>query len=226
MKDGALMSAAGGETMAAIAHDLRTPMCCVSGAAQMALQASRQGKDVDEQLRQILQAVEVMDRMLGQMCGHDRESICTAAKLEQELCTVMLPRAAQKAQQLVVDFSELCAPCGFNEYLTRVLLNLISNAIKYTQAGGRIDVTAKEEDGQVVFVVSDNGMGMKREFMRRMYLPYERAQESAHLPGKGVGLSIVRRLVRRMGGTISVKSAWGKGTTFTVRVPLERNRLQ
>ena len=70
------------------------------------------------------------------------------------------------------------------------------------------------------FTVSDNGMGMKPEFMKRLFDPFERAAESAHLPGKGLGLAVVRQMTQRMGGVVSVRSEWGKGTEFTVRVPL------
>ena len=96
-KEGALMHVSGGRMMDMLAHDLRTPMCCVSGAAQMALAASRQGKDVDEQVAQILQAVETMDRMLAQMCSARRETTFTAVQLEQELRAVM----QQRAQRIV-----------------------------------------------------------------------------------------------------------------------------
>ena len=223
IREGALMQAAGAETLDALAHDLRTPMCCVSGAAQMALAASRQGKRVDEQMQQILLAVEAMDRMLSQMCVPHPDHACTVDQLEEELRTVMGQRARSRGQKMTVDLSALrdLIPHEKTARLSRVLLNLTSNAIKYTQEGGEICVSGYAADGCACIVVRDNGMGMKREFIRRAFVPYERAKESAHLPGKGLGLSIVRRLVREIGGTISVRSAWGKGTAFCIRLPLD-----
>lgn len=216
-----------GEIMEELAHDLRSPMSCVLGAAQLALTASRQGKTVDEQLNQILCAVEAMDRMLEGMCRM-RCTGRTAGQMAAALEAVMRPRAAAKAQRLSIDLRALeGAVLPENAAaLERVLMNLISNAVKYTPAGGSISVTGAPEDGNAVFRVQDNGMGMKADFLRQAFAPFARAGESAHLPGKGLGLSIVRRLVRQLGGTVSVKSAWGKGSCFIVRVPLGKRALQ
>lgn len=224
IRTGMLMQAAGSETLDMLAHDLRTPMSCVSGAAQMALTANGQGKAVEEQLHRILAAVASMDAMLTHMCGRSTGKVCTAMQIGQALQSVMGQRATRKRQKLSVDLSAIEGinlPGG--DALARVLLNLVSNAIKYTQENGQICVSARNEHDCAVITVADNGMGMKREFMRRMFVPYERAKESEHLPGNGLGLPIVRRLVREMGGRISVRSAWGKGTVFTVRIPLQES---
>lgn len=224
-----------GETIRTLAHDLRTPMCSVSGAAQMALLAAQQGKAVDGQLRQILLAVNAMDRMLAQVCGAPKGGHTASAEaLERDLRMMITPRAQDKAQQLVIDLHALydVQLAADGAALSRVLLNLLSNAVKYTPQGGLVELYGALHNGQhgeglqAVFTLRDSGMGMKRDFLRRMYQPFSRAQESAHLPGTGLGLSIVRRLVREMGGTIGVKSAWGRGTVFTVCVPVRTGRLQ
>ncbi|MBQ4265944.1 MAG: HAMP domain-containing histidine kinase [Clostridia bacterium] len=215
--------------LAALAHDLRTPICCVEGAVQMAME--RQGKDVNAQLRQILAAVRAMDGMLTSAAGALREQAFTGEMLRHELEAICAPGAAEKRQRFSLDVSALGAGAFSQDYgaLTRVLVNLLSNAIKYTPAGGEIMLRAqrlalpwRSDASWLRFVVSDNGIGMKAAFQRRMYLPLARAKESDHLPGKGLGLSIVQRLVRQMGGTIRVRSQWGKGTVFTVIVPAAR----
>lgn len=214
---------AGGEAMAELAHDLRSPMSCVFGAAQLALTESRRGHAVDSQLRQILSAVETMDRMLNDMCSVQPVQRC-AMQIAASLESVMRPRAQAKAQRLTIELQgleDMHLPEN-GAALERVLMNLLSNAIKYTPVGGRISVTGTKEGEEAVFRVQDNGVGMKKEFLRQAFVPFARAQESSHLPGKGLGLSIVRRLVRQMGGTVSVKSVWGKGSCFTVRVPCEQ----
>jgi len=212
--------AAGRETMDSLAHDLRTPMSSVSGAAQMALLYSSQGKTVDKQLREILAAVEAMDMLLGRMCEGGRQEILRAQGLESAICAVMQPRAQHKEQTLHVDLAALDGAAIQNgDSLLRVLLNLVSNAVKYTQPGGRIIVKADRAAGSVMVTVSDNGMGMKREFMHRMFEPFERAKESSDRPGRGLGLAIVRRLVHGMGGSMQVRSAWGRGTVFRLRLP-------
>ena len=218
-----------GETLHTLAHDLRTPMCCVVGAAQLALLAAKEGKNVDMQLQQILQAVGAMDDVLRAACDRQDERLMTADSLESELRALIAPRAREKGQRLRIDLHGLrgAALALDGAALTRVLLNLLSNAVKYTQEGGEIILRGGIKPGlrpgqarRVVFVVRDNGMGMKPEFVERMFEPGERAEESMLLPGRGLGLSIVRRLVQEMGGVIGVRSQWQEGTTFTVSIPI------
>lgn len=214
--------------LAAFAHDIRTPMCCVTGAAQTALLRSRRGVDVEEQMEQILTAVRAMDRMLSQLCD---VGLCSAKTrytrdmLTRELLAMAGEAARQKDQLLSVDLTALGNGTYVCDYaaLVRVLQNLLTNAVKYTPPGGRIDLSAETEEADglwVRFVVRDSGMGMKPEFLNKLFAPFERAQESAHLPGKGLGLAIAKQLTDRMGGTINVQSEWGKGTEFAVRMPV------
>lgn len=212
--------------LAAFAHDIRTPLCCVSGAAQMAMLQSRQGGDVSVQMEQILLAVRAMDRMLSQLCDAkqaSKKSSFTRDMLTRELLAFVSGAAREKDQVLSVDLTALGEKKHSGDYaaLVRILTNLLSNAVKYTPRGGLIALEASDEGkGFFCFSVRDNGMGMKPEFLKRLFVPFERAKESEHLPGKGLGLSIAKRLTERMGGTITVSSEWGKGTAFEVRVPL------
>ena len=213
------------ETLAMLAHDLRTPMSSAVGAAQLAMLAEAQGKPVDAHLHQIVDAMRAMDRMLWQMCEGGTTGT-TAQALESELRTMIAPRAAVKHQRLVLDLRGLgnCVlPVDF-ACLCRVLSNLLVNAVKFTPQGGEVCLSAKIDHAEkhAVFAVCDSGMGMKEAFLSRMYEPGERAQESTKTPGSGLGLTIVQRLVNRMGGTVSAESTWGRGTTFTVRIPLDK----
>ncbi|MBR4039460.1 MAG: HAMP domain-containing histidine kinase [Clostridia bacterium] len=215
--------------MAALAHDLRTPMCVAAGAAQMALEAG--GRDVSANLRQILQAVSAMDRMLAMMSADESSASFTGEMLQEELAAMTEGKAQQKGQNLSIDLSALDGWMLEADYaaLCRLLTNLLCNAVKYTQEGGEITLRAqllmppwRSRTAWLRLIIADNGMGMKKAFMRRMYTPHARAEESAHLPGKGLGLAIVKRLIREMRGTIHVKSQWQKGTVFTVTVPVTR----
>lgn len=213
-----------GLQMAALAHDLRTPMCVAAGAAQMALNAG--GKDVSAQLRQILQAVSAMDRMLSMMSDrHEGEHVFTGAMLQGELLAMTVGKAEQKQQKLSIDLTALEGRLLEADYaaICRLLVNLLSNAIKYTQAGGVIALRAEMDDRHryVRFIVSDNGMGMTRAFMGRMFLPYTRAQGTESIEGKGLGLSIAQDMVKRLGGRMRVHSQRGKGSTFIVSIPIK-----
>ena len=218
-----------GVEMAAFAHDLRTPMCIAAGAAQMALEAG--GRDVSVQLQQILQAMGAMDRMLSMMSSPSEGTnnrAFTADMLRKELLAMTTDQAKRKGQRLSIDMSALSAYSLELDYaaLCRLLLNLLGNAVKYTQAGGTITLRAqlthsrwRQGDLSVCFIVADNGPGMTQRFMRRMYLPYARSPETADQPGHGLGLSIARNMVKQLGGTIRVRSKRGMGTIFTVNVP-------
>ena len=223
------MAIAPGIQMAALVHDLKTPMSVASGAAQLALDAG--GKDVSAQLQQILQAMGTMDRMLNMMgegAAQTRERTFTGTMLRGELLMMTQGKAAQKAQKLSIDLSALPEMPLYADYtaLCRLLTNLLGNAVKYTQRGGEVTLRAQMEHGwrmgqrRIRFVVADNGPGMTHAFMRRMYTPFARAQETADEPGKGLGLAIARDMVRRLGGTIRVSSGQGQGTTFVVCVPV------
>lgn len=213
--------------MAALAHDLRTPMCVAAGAAQMALEAG--GQDVSCHLEQILQAVSAMERLLSDAQAGEKKHVFTADMLYQELAVMTRGQAAYKHQLLSIDLSAIGDMRMETDYdaLCRILINLLGNAVKYTPPGGVITLRTQIErrilhagSARLRFIIADNGQGMTRQFMSRMYQPFARAKETAAQPGRGLGLAIVRRMVRRMGGSIRVRSEWGKGSVFTVWVPV------
>jgi len=113
--------------------------------------------------------------------------------------------------------------------LNQVLLNLVSNAIKFTKPGGRVDVTISQEGGVAAGVgcykitVADTGIGMSEEFMGRIFEPFERERTStvSGIEGTGLGMPITKSIVDKMGGTVDVESKVGCGTTFTVNLPLK-----
>ncbi len=107
--------------------------------------------------------------------------------------------------------------------LNRVLLNLISNAFKFTPAGGSVTVTLKqvggnEEKGSYELRVKDTGMGMTPEFAKKVFAAYERDRTVSNIQGTGLGMSITKSIVELMGGTIDVQTELGKGTEFIVKV--------
>ena len=234
MEENAVRHADNGLALAALSHDLRTPVTSMIALTQLALEAQRQGQGVEGCLMQILAAARTLEAITGDLTAAqaraERTERVPGAALAAALEAVVLPQAERKGQHLCIDMGELagetmlCDRAG----LARALLNLLTNAVKYTPEGGHIRLTARVQEGAgpmemtAVFAVEDDGMGMKPEFLERMYEPHTRAQESAALPGTGMGLTIVRTLVTRMGGTIEVRSRWGEGTCFTVRVPMRR----
>ena len=112
--------------------------------------------------------------------------------------------------------------------LNQIFINLLSNAIKYTEPGGQVNVDLREDPGStedtvlLTYIVSDNGIGMSEEFMKRMYQPFMRETDSRINTSQGtrLGLAITKQMVDLMGGTIDCVSREREGTTFTVKLTL------
>ena len=223
-------------TLRAFSHDMRTPLSSVIALAQLSLGklGAEQGGEaaVGECLRKILVAARDMEMMADELIAGEgaRMESFTAEELSQSVSAAIEGRAEQKEQLLHIDVSSLGerALTGDRATLRRTLINLMSNAVKYTPEGGRVSLTArivhrKRAGLEAEFVVEDNGVGMDEPFMAQMYEPLARSRQALEggVPGHGLGLTIVKRLVERMNGTILVKSAPGQGTRFTLRVPLQ-----
>ncbi|MFN2220522.1 MAG: sensor histidine kinase, partial [Anaerolineae bacterium] len=137
---------------------------------------------------------------------------------------IMQPRAVEKGQQYAVDVeSEPLLLAGFEDSLERMVMNLISNAVKYTPSGGTVSVKAGHEDGEIELEVSDTGIGIPEDAMSRIFTEFYRAKnaKSTNVDGTGLGLVIVKDVVEQHGGRISVRSRVGTGTTFSISLPQE-----
>jgi len=113
-------------------------------------------------------------------------------------------------------------------HIQKILINLLSNAVKYTPEGGEITIRLNERRRSsqmvdIIFQVEDNGIGMEPDFMRRMFSPFERAEDNrlSKITGTGLGMAITKNIVDMMGGTIRVESTPGAGSRFTVTLPMQ-----
>lgn len=151
-------------------------------------------------------------------------------KFLQEILAIIHPQAIKKGIDFTIVKGEELASLYFGDYLriNQILINLISNSLRFTSSGGTIKLKVssrkiQDDVEEVVFVVADTGIGMSKEFMRGMYDPFERENSREKLnseAGSGLGLAIVKNLTDLMGGVIEVESEPGKGTIFTVKLPL------
>lgn len=173
------------------------------------------------------------------------EESFSLADLIHDISVIVRPQAAQKKQDLQIEIGEIQVEnlLGDSLHLRQILVNIIGNAVKYTKEKGRIQVrfsqltgdskpvdnreqTAGQNFGQnkiwLDFWCRDNGIGMSSEFLKRIFLPFERvhSEATAKIEGTGLGMSIVKNLVESMGGEIRVESREGEGSCFYVRIPL------
>lgn len=173
------------------------------------------------------------------------EESFSLADLIHDISVIVRPQAAQKKQDLQIEIGEIQVEnlLGDSLHLRQILVNIIGNAVKYTKEKGIIQVrfsqltgdskpaenreqTAGQNFGQnkiwLDFWCRDNGIGMSSEFLKRIFLPFERvhSEATAKIEGTGLGMTIVKNLVESMGGEIRVESREGEGSCFYVRIPL------
>jgi len=122
--------------------------------------------------------------------------------------------------ELITNISELSINAD-KDKLTQIIINIMSNAIKYTPKGGVVKVDVTEKQDEVILSVSDNGIGISEEDLPYIFERFYRADKSRsrETGGSGIGLAIVKSLVEAHSGTVNVKSCYGRGSTFTIRLP-------
>lgn len=228
------------EFMSRMSHDMRTPMNVIMGLASATIDEADNPAAVRENMTNIRDA---SDFMLGLV-----NDILDMSKIEKG--TVVLNQKPYSYQEFALEmktmFSTQCDAKHITLYtkeaasnptvmtdkirIKQIFFNIISNAVKYTPPGGRIEVGAyqvsvneAENKISVEYRVTDNGIGMSEEFQKHLFEPFSQEDNSVspELKGSGLGLSITKRLVEQMGGTIQVKSQKGKGTTISVKLTFE-----
>jgi signal transduction histidine kinase len=209
-------------------HELRTPLNAILGFGQLLARDElneSQRHSVDQIMaggRHLLALIEdLLDVSRLDATGLERQPV-DIATLIHDAVSLCAPLAAADSLTVTVDAGEepLWAVADARR-LKQVLLNLISNAIKYNRPGGAITVSARPDDVEGVRIdVTDSGFGMTLQQLGRLFQPFERLDASRRgIEGNGLGLSVSKALVEAMDGTIGVASTPGSGTVFSVRLP-------
>lgn len=206
-----------------VAHDLRGPLTAMSMATSRVLEA----RPDDAGGAMMRKSVDRMERLirdllaLSQIESHSRGATCdpagVAAAVREELAS--RPEAANATVRVDVPSALVQARDGL---LTEALLNLAENALKYVRPAvpAVVEVTGSSGGGFYELRVADNGLGMSPDEMRQAFDAFYRARRAPSTPGTGLGLSIVKRIAEASGGSVTVKSTLGQGSTFVLRLPL------
>ena len=226
------------EFLAMLAHELRNPLAPIRNAVALLRMPGAQHMTAD--LGQMIERqVNHMVRLVDDLMEVSR---VTRGKIELRRAAVDLKEIIESAVETsrpLVDAAHheltvVLPPVplvvhGDTVRLAQVFANLLNNSVKYTDAGGRIHVTAQREDGYAVVTVSDTGIGIPADMQQRvfdMFVQAERPGRSAQ-PGLGIGLTLVRSLVELHGGrVVAASDGAGKGSRFTVRLPLARQAAE
>ncbi len=220
------------EFLATLSHELRTPLTTILGWSELMLQRMEQDHPLHKGISVIAASAMAQKRLISDML--DLSSMLLG-KVQLEVETLDLAeqvREAIRAQELAAEVKVQTltmrvpdTPClvqGDATRLQQVLWNLVSNAIKFTPAGGRIEVELRLEDGCYVMHIRDNGDGFAPEFLQHLFSRFTQADGTTtrRHGGLGLGLAIVQQLVELHGGTVSADSIGpGRGSTFSVRLP-------
>jgi signal transduction histidine kinase len=218
------------ELLAAVSHDLRGPLGNAENLLAMVLETQMDGEVPD---RSLLLRTQVNVRRVSSLVSNLLQAACIeAGHVYFQLAPVQLNdivddvvaleggAAVLKGVTLTREANpNLPAVTVDQMQVGRILTNLVNNAIKYTSAGGAVLIRTGCDEQQVYIGVQDDGPGMRPEQSQDLFGAYRRGQLSSYTSGTGLGLYIVKRLTEAQGGTVTVQSALGTGSTFTVAFP-------
>ena len=211
-----------------VSHDLRTPLTRLRGTAELALAAQ---PDAERYREALAECVEESDHVLVMLNTLMDISEAESGAMQLRLAPVALGDVVARAVDLYRDVADAkgvaleVKPGGGvivdadRTRLEQVAANLIDNAVKYTPAGGRVDVGVRAEDGRAILTVADTGAGIPADELPRIWDRLFRGDTSRTERGLGLGLSLVKAVVEAHGGTVEVQSEPGKGTELTVTLP-------
>ncbi len=222
-----------GDFLAAMSHELRTPLNAIGGYAQL-IELGVRGPITEEQrvdLLKIQRSKNHLDGLVrdvlnfaklgsGRIDLHPRAVL--VAELLESVRVMVTPQLAQKQLALVAeDFPDGLSVMADEDKATQILLNLFSNALKFTPPNGRIAVAIQLNDSDVCVAVRDTGIGIDADQLERIFEPFVQAKHELQPSDRGVGLglAISRQLARAMNGDLTVRSTPGRGSTFTLRLP-------
>ena len=228
------------EFLQRMSHDIRTPINGICGMINM---ADHYADDMEKQAECRTKVKEASNLLLElvndvlDMSKLESDEIAVEdvpfnlSKISKEVLVVIEQMAGEENIQIVWEKKEIIHRdlIGSSEYVKRVMMNILSNAVKYNRANGSIYISCMEipseqpEMTTIEFVCRDTGIGMTEEFQKHIFEPFAQEHEGSRtkFAGTGLGMAISRKLVEKMGGTITFDSKEGVGTTFVIRIPFK-----
>lgn len=223
------------EFVASVSHELRTPLTSIMGEVELLVDGdlgeltSQQARGLDmigRNSRRLLTLIE--DLLTLSHIDSDDRHLDRRPTLVVHLLDDVVGQVAHLASEKAVDLDLVCATgtgtiMADRDQLERALLNVLTNAVKFTPAGGKVVLDVRRDDGELVFLVSDSGLGIPEEEQGLLFTRFFRSSVATRMAiqGTGLGLVIVKRIVEEHGGTISIDSATDVGTAVTIRIPAE-----
>ena len=211
-----------------ITHELRTPLTAITGYAGLMQKEHNEGK-TRQYIRNIRQSSNRMRDMLNTLLdffrldnGKEQPKLlpCRISTIAHTLETEFMPVVMNKGLSLTVKNGNDAVVLTDKERIIQIGNNLLSNAIKFTEKGG-ISLTIGYSDGVLTLIIEDTGTGMTKEEQEQVFGAFERLSNAAAKDGFGLGLAIVKNIVTMLSGKIRLDSEKGKGSRFTVEIPMQ-----
>lgn len=228
------------EFLSHMSHDIRTPINGMMGMLDIAQAHLNNPEKMDLCLSKMRGAADQLLSLINDVLEMSKIETGSIQLVEEPFDMIRLLNGTLAVQEIIASEKSLTIEqdiegaiehpcvCGSPNYVRSILVNIISNAIKYTNPGGDIFVSARELscDGEYVkfeFIVSDTGIGMSEEFAEHIFEPFtqEHAENRSSYQGTGLGMSIVKNLINKMKGTITLETKQGEGSTFTITLPVK-----
>ncbi|MCM1335631.1 MAG: response regulator [Bacteroides sp.] len=228
-----------------MSHDIRTPMNAIIGFTTIAVSHIDNKDQVRDCLQKVLSSSNHLLSLINDILDMSRiesgkvqikEQECNISELMHNLVNIIQPQVKAKQMELFIDTFEVANEDIIADplKLNQVFINLLSNSVKYTPAGGTVSFRIIQKTtfhhgwGDYIFIIKDNGIGMSSEFVRHIFEPFERESTTTQsgIQGTGLGMAITKNIIEMMNGTISVESTVGKGTEFRVELSLKLQDIE
>lgn len=241
LKEAEAVNKAKSSFLSSMSHDIRTPMNAIVGMTTIGLSHIDEKSRVLDCLQKIHIASSHLMSLVNDVLDMSRidsgrlvlnEEAFSLADVIHGIAVIVRPQAAAKKQELQIEMGHIYEEnlIGDSLRLRQILVNIIGNAVKYTPENGKITVklsqfikkSGSDDAVWLDFICEDNGIGMNSDFVKRIFIPFERDRsfETENIEGTGLGMAIVKSIIDKMNGTIEVESEKGKGSSFHIQLPL------
>ncbi len=224
------------EFISIASHELKTPTTAIKGFLWLILNKDRELSDYSrEKIQRVAELTDHLTQLVNDMLDVSKLEANNLRLQKERFDIVSLAKEAKREiemtgvvgeKQLEIEDNKYCIVYADKRRMQQVLVNLLSNAVKYTPRNGNIDVAFHSNKSHIQIKVSDNGMGIKRSDMKKLFTKFGKIEDKEHptnLPGTGLGLYICKRIIELSGGTIKATSRIGKGSTFAFTLPKSYN---
>lgn len=214
--------------ISSVSHELRTPLTAIKGWSET-LESGYDPETFKKGMKVITGETKRLEQMVEDLLdfsriqsGHFTLQLTTIDLIAELEDAILIYIDKAKKENISLSYNEpefMCAVVGDKNRLRQVFINIIDNALKYTEAGGSIEVEAQKTDSSVTVSVSDTGAGIAPDDLPKVKQKFYKANKTKH--GSGIGLAVADEIITRHGGTLEIDSELGKGTTVTITLPLK-----